>query len=68
MFRLRRAKCYGIFPLVLSAELLASIHGDAERIPVDQFETGIRIFYKSLIEVAADSRGFFYRPYVLRIS
>ena len=52
MFRLRGAKCYGILPLVLSAELVASIHGDAERIPVDQFETGIRIFYESLVEVA----------------
>ena len=53
MFRLRGAKCYGILPLVLSAELMASLHGDAERIPVDQFETGIRIYYESLVEVAA---------------
>jgi acetylornithine deacetylase/succinyl-diaminopimelate desuccinylase-like protein len=52
MFRLRGAKCYGILPLVLSTELAASIHGDAERIPVEQFETGIRIFYESLVEVA----------------
>jgi acetylornithine deacetylase/succinyl-diaminopimelate desuccinylase-like protein len=53
MFRLRGAKCYGLLPLVLSTELATSIHGDAERIPVDQFETGIRIFYESLVEVAA---------------
>jgi len=53
MFRLRGAKCYGILPLVLNTELATSIHGDAERIPVDQFETGIRIFYESLVEVAA---------------
>jgi acetylornithine deacetylase/succinyl-diaminopimelate desuccinylase-like protein len=53
MFRLRGAKCYGILPLVLSTELATSIHGDAERIPVDQFETGIRIYYESLVEVAA---------------
>jgi acetylornithine deacetylase/succinyl-diaminopimelate desuccinylase-like protein len=53
IFRLRGAKCYGILPLVLSTELATSIHGDAERIPVDQFETGIRIFYESLVEVAA---------------
>jgi acetylornithine deacetylase/succinyl-diaminopimelate desuccinylase-like protein len=52
MFRLRGAKCYGLLPLVLSTELAASIHGDAERIPVDQFETGIRIYYESLVEVA----------------
>lgn len=52
MFRLRGAKCYGILPLVLSAELMASLHGDAERIPVDQFETGIRIYYQTLVEIA----------------
>ncbi len=53
MFRLRGAKCYGILPLVLTTELATSIHGDAERIPVDQFETGIRIYYETLLEVAA---------------
>lgn len=53
MFRLRGAKCYGILPLVLGTELAASIHGDAERIPVDQFETGIRIYYESLVEVVS---------------
>lgn len=53
MFRLRGAQCYGLLPLVLSTALATSIHGDAERIPVDQFETGIRIYYESLIEVAA---------------
>ena len=53
MFRLRGAKCYGILPLVLSTELATSIHGDAERIPIDQFETGIRIYYDTLVEVAA---------------
>jgi len=55
MFRLRGAKCYGILPIVLTAELVASLHGDAERIPVDQFETGIRIYYESL-EMTAASR------------
>ncbi|MGD9852871.1 MAG: M20/M25/M40 family metallo-hydrolase [Nitrospirales bacterium] len=52
MFRLRGAKCYGILPLVLATALATSIHGDAERIPVDQFETGIRIYYETLVEVA----------------
>ncbi len=56
MFRLRGAKCYGILPLVLRAKLIASIHGDAERIPIDQFETGIRIYYESLLEVVTSAR------------
>lgn len=51
-FRLRGAKSYGLIPLVLSSEIVASMHGDAERIPVDQIETGIRIFYEALVEVA----------------
>jgi acetylornithine deacetylase/succinyl-diaminopimelate desuccinylase-like protein len=51
-FRLRGAKSYGILPLVLSSEIAGSIHSDAERIPIDQLETGMRIFYESLVDVA----------------
>ena len=54
-FRLRGANSYGLIPLVLSSEIVASMHGDAERIPVDQIETGIRIFYEALVEVAGPS-------------
>jgi acetylornithine deacetylase/succinyl-diaminopimelate desuccinylase-like protein len=51
-FRHRGAKSYGILPIVLSSSIVASMHSDAERIPVDQIETGIRIFYEALLEVA----------------
>jgi acetylornithine deacetylase/succinyl-diaminopimelate desuccinylase-like protein len=51
-FRHRGAKSYGILPIVLSASIVSSMHSDAERIPVDQIESGIRIFYEALREVA----------------
>ena len=33
--RPRGAKSYGILPIVLWSSIVASMHGDAERIPVD---------------------------------
>jgi acetylornithine deacetylase/succinyl-diaminopimelate desuccinylase-like protein len=51
-FRHRGAKSYGILPVVLSASIVSSMHSDAERIPVDQIERGIRIFYEAVREVA----------------
>ena len=51
-FRHRGTKSYGLLPLVLSSEIVSSMHSDAEKIPVDQIETGIRIFYEALVEVA----------------
>lgn len=52
-FRVRGAKSYGLLPMVLSASIVASMHSDAERVPVSEIETGIRIFYDALRDVAA---------------
>jgi acetylornithine deacetylase/succinyl-diaminopimelate desuccinylase-like protein len=52
-FRHRGTKSYGILPVVLPASIVASMHSDSERLPVDQIESGIRIFYEALTEVAA---------------
>ena len=52
-FRHRGAKSYGILPVVLSASIVSSMHSDAERLPVDQIESGIRIFYEAVRDVAA---------------
>lgn len=52
-FRHHGTKSYGILPVVLSASIVASMHSDSERLPVDQIESGIRIFYEALTEVAA---------------
>jgi acetylornithine deacetylase/succinyl-diaminopimelate desuccinylase-like protein len=51
-FRHHGTKSYGILPVVLPASIVASMHSDSERIPVDEIESGIRIFYEALVEVA----------------
>jgi len=51
-FRHRGAKSYGILPIVLSSAIVSSMHSDAERIPLDQLENGVRVFYDALREVA----------------
>jgi acetylornithine deacetylase/succinyl-diaminopimelate desuccinylase-like protein len=40
-FRARGAKGYGWVPLVLPPELLATVHGHDERVPVDDFERAV---------------------------
>ncbi len=43
-FRAKGATGYGWVPLVLSPELIATIHGHDERIAVDDFERAVEIF------------------------
>jgi acetylornithine deacetylase/succinyl-diaminopimelate desuccinylase-like protein len=52
-FRPRGVKSYGIFPAVLSAETVASMHGDAERVPIDGVKESVRILYEALREAVA---------------
>lgn len=42
-FRARGATGYGWTPLVLTPELLATVHGDNERVPVDAFERAVAV-------------------------
>ncbi|HEX6255830.1 MAG TPA: M20/M25/M40 family metallo-hydrolase [Euzebyales bacterium] len=42
-FRARGATGYGWTPLVLTPELLATVHGDDERVPVDGFERAVAV-------------------------
>ena len=51
-FRHKRAKSYGLTPLILPADVVGSMHGDAERVPVTDMGKGIRIFYEALSEIA----------------
>jgi acetylornithine deacetylase/succinyl-diaminopimelate desuccinylase-like protein len=39
---------YGFTPMVLDAATAATMHSDSERIPLEEFKTGIRIFYDIL--------------------
>lgn len=52
-FRARGSKSYGVFPAVLSAEIVASMHGDAERVPVAGLGPAVLVFYEALTQVAA---------------
>jgi acetylornithine deacetylase/succinyl-diaminopimelate desuccinylase-like protein len=51
-FRPRGVKSYGIFPAVLSAEIVASMHSDSERLPVGELSKAMRILYDALRETA----------------
>ncbi|HSJ46953.1 MAG TPA: M20/M25/M40 family metallo-hydrolase [Euzebyales bacterium] len=42
-FRARGATGYGWTPLVVTPELLATVHGDDERVPVDAFERAVAV-------------------------
>lgn len=42
-FRARGARGYGWTPLVLTPELLATVHGDDERVPVEAFERAVGV-------------------------
>lgn len=49
-FRKLGINCYGFEPFEIKPELLASMHGIDERIPVNVYSTGLRRFYKILLE------------------
>lgn len=51
-FRPLGVKSYGFTPAILPAAVLASMHGDAEHIPVDAIGPAIQILYEALVEAA----------------
>jgi acetylornithine deacetylase/succinyl-diaminopimelate desuccinylase-like protein len=51
-FRKLNITCYGFEPFEIKPELLASMHGIDERIPLSVYSTGLRRFYKILADVA----------------
>jgi acetylornithine deacetylase/succinyl-diaminopimelate desuccinylase-like protein len=46
--RAKGVKAYGLTPMVLDLSMAGSMHSDQERIPVAEFQRGIRIFYEVL--------------------
>jgi acetylornithine deacetylase/succinyl-diaminopimelate desuccinylase-like protein len=46
--RKRGVPAYGFIPMVLDAKTVATMHSDAERIPVAEFLKGIRIYFDVL--------------------
>ena len=47
-FRPRGVKSYGVFPAILSAETVASMHGDAERVPLEGVAEAVQVFFEAL--------------------
>jgi acetylornithine deacetylase/succinyl-diaminopimelate desuccinylase-like protein len=47
-FRPKGVKSYGVFPAILSAETVASMHGDGEHVPVDGIREAAQVFFEAL--------------------
>jgi acetylornithine deacetylase/succinyl-diaminopimelate desuccinylase-like protein len=52
-FRPKGVKSYGIFPGIVSAEAVASMHGDAERVPLDAVAEAAEILFAALRDTLA---------------
>jgi acetylornithine deacetylase/succinyl-diaminopimelate desuccinylase-like protein len=52
-YRARGVKSYGFFPGIVPAAAVASMHGDAEFIPVDALGPAIQILFEALKETAS---------------
>jgi acetylornithine deacetylase/succinyl-diaminopimelate desuccinylase-like protein len=52
-FRPRGVKSYGVFPAILSGETVASMHGDAERVPLDGVAEAAEVFFEALRDTLA---------------
>ncbi len=46
--RKRGVVAYGLTPMILDAAIAATMHSDQERIPLEEFKTGVRIYYDVL--------------------
>jgi acetylornithine deacetylase/succinyl-diaminopimelate desuccinylase-like protein len=49
-FRPRGVKSYGVFPAILSTDTVGSMHGDAERAPLDGIVEASAVFFEALRE------------------
>jgi acetylornithine deacetylase/succinyl-diaminopimelate desuccinylase-like protein len=47
-FRPKGVNSYGIFPAILSAEIVGSMHGDGERVPLDGIREAAQVFFEAL--------------------
>jgi acetylornithine deacetylase/succinyl-diaminopimelate desuccinylase-like protein len=47
-FRPKGVKAYGIFPAIVSAEAVANMHGDAERVSLEAVNEAAQVFFDAL--------------------
>jgi acetylornithine deacetylase/succinyl-diaminopimelate desuccinylase-like protein len=50
--RPKGAKAYGLVPFEVDAELLGTMHGKRERVPVTQVKHGLEVLFRSVLDVA----------------
>ena len=48
-FRRRGVTAYGMLPVIVTPDIMGSLHGDRERIPLEGFQRGIHIFYEIVL-------------------
>lgn len=55
-FRPKGVKSYGIFPAIFSADTIASMHGDAERVAISAVREASQVFFEALRQTLAPTR------------
>ena len=51
--RPKGTKAYGLVPFEIDAELLGTMHGKNERVPVTQVKRGFELLFRSVVDAAA---------------
>jgi acetylornithine deacetylase/succinyl-diaminopimelate desuccinylase-like protein len=55
-FRPKGVKSYGIFPAILSADTVASMHGDGEHVPLDGVRDAAQVFFEAVRETVGNKK------------
>jgi acetylornithine deacetylase/succinyl-diaminopimelate desuccinylase-like protein len=55
-FRPKGAKAYGIFPGIISQDVVSQMHGDAERVPLASVHEATQILFETLRDTLSGSR------------
>jgi acetylornithine deacetylase/succinyl-diaminopimelate desuccinylase-like protein len=55
-FRAKGVKSYGIFPAILSADTVASMHGDGEHVPLDGVRDAAQVFFEAVRETVGNRK------------
>lgn len=50
--RQQGARAYGLIPFAVTAEEASTMHGDGERVSVDNLHHGLRVLYRTVVDVA----------------
>ncbi|MFT3711391.1 MAG: M20/M25/M40 family metallo-hydrolase [Archangium sp.] len=50
--RPKGTRAYGLVPFEIDAELLGTMHGKQERVPIEQLNRGLEVLFRSVVEAA----------------